>query len=106
MTKKNIDDLRDVLFAALAEAKDKTKPLDVPRMRAISDIAARITDTARVEVDFMRASGKQCVSGFVPLRSKEGDEKAYKTPEHIATRTGVASIDSVPGGRVIAHKMR
>jgi len=120
MSKKSIDDLRAVLFAALDEAKDTTKPLDVSRMRAISEIAGRITDTARVEVEFMRTTGKNFGSGFIRIRDEQDDGSepaktnqieqddgrlpAKTTP--IDTGTGAQSIVSMPGGRVITHKMR
>jgi hypothetical protein len=106
MSKKNMDDLRDVLFEALAECKDKSKPLDVARMRAISEISQRITDTARVEVDFMRTIGENRGSGFIPLQADKDDQKKPEKLKNIATSTGVQSIESVAGGRVIRHTLR
>jgi len=104
--KKTIEDLRSVLFEALSEAKDNSKPLDVARMRAISDIAQRITDTARVEVDFMRASGANSGTGFITVeKDADGGREASNHIES-ATKTGVQSIASIPGGRVITHKLR
>ena len=51
----DINALREHLFAALRGVKDGT--LDLDKARAINEISKTITDTARVEVDFLRATG-------------------------------------------------
>lgn len=52
---KTIDDLRATLFAALEGVKSGT--LDLEKARAINDIGKSIIDTARVEVDYLKATG-------------------------------------------------
>lgn len=52
---KTINYLRDTLFATLAGIKDGT--IDLDKARAINEIGKTITDTARVEVDYLRATG-------------------------------------------------
>ena len=52
---KNIIDLRSVLFAALDGVRNGTMALD--QARAVNEISKTIIDTARVEVDFLRAIG-------------------------------------------------
>ncbi len=110
MSKKTIDDLRAVLFEALAEAKDKSTPLDVQRMRAISDIAAKITDTARVEVDFLRQAGSKSGSGFITAASVEDHHVDHaKTPPALELQTtqhGTVSVQPVAGGNILTHRMR
>lgn len=52
---KSIEDLREALFATLQGVKDGT--IDVERARAVNELGKTICDTAKVEVDYIRASG-------------------------------------------------
>lgn len=52
---KSISDLRDALFETLAGLKAGT--VDIDRARAINEIGKTICDTAKVEVDFIKATG-------------------------------------------------
>lgn len=58
----DITALRTHLFAALQGVKDGT--LDLDKARAINDISKTITDTARVEVEYLRATDG-CGSAFI-----------------------------------------
>lgn len=61
---KNIDDLREVLFATLEDLRDKEKPMDIERAKAVSEIGQVIINSAKVEVDHMKVSGS-AGSGFM-----------------------------------------
>jgi hypothetical protein len=52
---KTIDDLRTRLFAAIDGVKAGTLSLD--QARTISDLSQVIVNTAKVEVDYLRATG-------------------------------------------------
>lgn len=52
---KSITDLRETLFATLEAVKDGS--IDIDKARAVNDIAKTIVDTAKVEVDYLRAAG-------------------------------------------------
>jgi hypothetical protein len=52
---KSIEDLREILFTTLQGVKDGTVDLD--KARAINELGKTLTDTARVEVDYLRATG-------------------------------------------------
>jgi N-acetylglutamate synthase/N-acetylornithine aminotransferase len=65
-TKNKIEDLRNHLFEVLEQLKDKEQPLEIDRARAISDVAKKIIDSAKVEVDFLRVTGQMTGSGFIP----------------------------------------
>ena len=52
---QSIVDLRSTLFATLEAVRSGVMPLD--RARAVNEIGKTIIDTARVEVDFLRATG-------------------------------------------------
>jgi len=65
-TKNKIEDLRNHLFETLEQLKDPEKPLEIERARAIADVAKKIIDSAKVEVDFLRVTGHVAGSGFIP----------------------------------------
>jgi hypothetical protein len=60
-TKNTIKDLRDHLFETLEMLKDTEKPMELDRARAINEVAQVIINTAKVEVDLVKA-----VSGSAP----------------------------------------
>lgn len=51
----DITALREHLFAALQGVKDKS--LDLDQARAINELGKTIVDTAKVEVDYLKATG-------------------------------------------------
>jgi hypothetical protein len=55
--KNGITDLRNHLFETLEALKDEEKPMDVARANAISAVAGKIIDSAKVEVAFLKATG-------------------------------------------------
>jgi hypothetical protein len=64
--KNKIEDLRNHLFETLEALKDKEHPMPLDRAKAVSDVAQTIINSAKVEVDFIRAIGAQQGSGFIP----------------------------------------
>lgn len=64
--KNKIEDLRNHLFETIEMLKDAEKPLDVERAKAIAEAAQVIVNSAKVEVDFMRAVNATKGSGFIP----------------------------------------
>jgi hypothetical protein len=64
--KNKMDDLRDHLFETLEALKDKENPMDISRARAVSDVAGRLIDSAKVEVEFIKATGQTDGSQFMP----------------------------------------
>lgn len=66
-----IDDLRNHLFATLEALRDKEKPMDLDRAKAIADVAQVIINSAKVEVDYIEATGAKG-TGFVPLQPPTG----------------------------------
>jgi hypothetical protein len=61
MARNKINDLRDHLFETLEALTDPEKPMDLERARVISEVAQTIINSAKVEVDLVKA-----VSGTVP----------------------------------------
>lgn len=54
----NITELRAHLMATLASLRDRDNPMEPDRARAIAQVAGVIVDTARVEIDYLKATGQ------------------------------------------------
>lgn len=63
----HINDLRGHLMGTLASLRDRTNPMEPDRARAIAQVASVLVDTAKVEVDYLRATN-QDRAGFLDTR--------------------------------------
>lgn len=93
----DINSLRSTLFDTLAMLKDNK--IDLDRAKAINETAQTIINTAKVEVDYMKASGATGSTGFIPATQKA-------LPDPSRTGTGTKQTTEVPGGSVTQHRMR
>lgn len=66
MPKNKIEDLRNHLFATLEALQDEDNPMEVERAKTIADVAQVIVNSAKIEVDFIRATGRSQGTGFIP----------------------------------------
>ena len=64
--KNKLVDLRNHLFAALEALQDSEKPMELERAKAIAEVAQVVINSAKVEVEFLRATGAIEGSGFIP----------------------------------------
>jgi hypothetical protein len=72
MAKNKINDLRDHLFETLEALKDPDKPMDLARAKMISEVAQTIINTAKVEVDLVKAlNGSAPGSSFFNIPQEE-----------------------------------
>lgn len=83
MAKNKITDLRDHLFETLEALKDTDKPMEIDRAKAIADVARVIVDSAKVEVQFLQATGGLKSTGFLP---EDTDEMPRKPVRLVAGR--------------------
>lgn len=60
----DIQTVRDALFATLRDLSDKNNPMDLDRAKAVNDTAQTLINTAKVEVDYIRATGGKG-TGFI-----------------------------------------
>ena len=74
-----ISELRDHLFATLQGLRDPDKPLDIDRAKAVAEVAQTIINSAKVEVDHMRVSGRSDSTGFIAISAPANGEPA--TPQ-------------------------
>lgn len=80
----HISDLREQLMQTLESLRNRSNPMEPDRARAIATVAGVLVDTARVEVDYIRATG-QDTSNFID---------SLKTPK------AQAAITNAPTGKV------
>lgn len=64
--KNKIEDLRNHLFATIEGLLDPEKPMELDRAKVVADVAQTIINSAKVEVDFMKATDSVTGSGFIP----------------------------------------
>lgn len=87
MARNKISDLRDHLFETIERLKDKEKPMDLARAKAISDVAQTIINVAKVEVDLARALDGRAPGGtFFELPPAEDDRDVKKHAQAIDAR--------------------
>lgn len=53
----NITTVRQHLLDTLADLRSRENPMEIERARAVSQVAGVLIDSAKVEVDFIKASG-------------------------------------------------
>jgi len=64
--KNKITDLRNHLFATIEALNDPDNPMEIDRAKAVSDVAQVIINSAKLEVDFIKATGRSEGTGFIP----------------------------------------
>lgn len=67
--KNKIEDLRNHLFEVIEELKDKEKPMDIERAKAVAQVAGVIIESAKTEVKFLEVAGGKG-SGFIPSNER------------------------------------
>lgn len=65
MPKNKIEDLRNHLFATIEGLLDEEKPMCIERAKAVADVAQTIINSAKVEVEYLKATGR-LGTGFIP----------------------------------------
>lgn len=88
MAKNKISDLRDHLFETLEALKDPDNPMALDRAKAVCDVAQVLINSAKVEVDLVKA----CSS------SRPGSDFFLMPQEDLPTRprllNGVTEADA------------
>jgi hypothetical protein len=58
--------LRNHLFATLEALQDESAPMALDRAKAVAEVSQTLINSAKVEVDFLKATGAVTGSGFIP----------------------------------------
>lgn len=69
--KNKMQDLRNHLFETLEALKDPDHPMEVARGKAVANVAQTIINTAKVELDVFRETGR-LPTGFIDMDEKPG----------------------------------
>jgi hypothetical protein len=78
MARNKIEDLRNHLFITLEGLLDEKDPIEIDRAKAVAEVAQVIVNSAKIEVDFIKATGGKTGTGFIPtgeLLLGGGDQK-------------------------------
>ena len=93
MTNPHINTLRDELLGTMRDLRNRANPMEPDRARAIAQVAGVLVDSARVEVDYLKATG-QDVSNFID---------GLKAPDAVAAiaNTPTGTVDRSASGRAL-----
>lgn len=86
MTTPHIDQLRQHLIAALGALSRKDDPMDPDRARALAQVGGVLVDTARVEIEFLKVTGRDH-SGFLMAPATETVQPPAGLPNGITSIT-------------------
>ena len=56
MTTHTLEDLREHLFETLKSLRDQENPMSIDRAKAISEVAQTVINSAKAEIDYLRAT--------------------------------------------------
>ena len=92
----DMGELRSIMFDMLRELKSSDKP-NIERARAIRDLCGTVLDSAKVEVEMIRVTGKVSAAPFVQIENKPAPKipDVKKEPEKLSDV--VASVDQARG---------
>lgn len=100
MSAPHINQLRDHLMATLASLRDRENPMEPDRARAVAQVASVLVDTAKVEVDYLKATNQD--------RSSFLEQPADASVAHLGNTTGSGytqgNVERLPG--VTRHTLR
>ena len=77
MAKNKMSDLRDHLFETLEALKDKDAPMELERAKTISAVAQTIINSAKVEIDLVKAISADHGSDF--FEAPKGERRALSS---------------------------
>ena len=88
MSTPHINTLRQHLMDTLADLRNRHNPMEPDRARAVAQVASVLVDTAKVEVDYLKATG-QDTSAFIdglkaPLVIDGGPKTQWRFPAQVA----------------------
>lgn len=81
--------LREHLLGTLADLRDRERPMEPDRARAVAQVASVLVDTAKVEVDYLKASG-QSRAGFL-------EEPPAAHVAHLGRSSAIGDVLVLPG---------
>lgn len=81
---KTINDLREALFETLQAVK--SGEMDIERAKAVTEVGQTIINTAKIEIDYIRATDADVRSGFINRTEISGSQPSISGPSPVVTR--------------------
>lgn len=81
--------LREHLLGTLADLRDRTNPMEPDRARAVAQVASVLVDTAKVEVDYLKATNRDR-AGFL-------EEPPAAHVAHLGHTPAAGDVQVLPG---------
>jgi hypothetical protein len=72
--KNKLSDLRNHLFETIERLKDGDKAMPLEKAKAIADVAQVIINSAKVEVDYLKATDQVQGTGFMDRPALPGEQ--------------------------------
>jgi BioD-like phosphotransacetylase family protein len=92
MTTPHITQLREHLMETLAALRDRENPMDVDRARAVAQVAGVLVDSAKVEVDYIKATGQESAQFLEQAPQITSDASQSGVPSEGHPLNGITSI--------------
>ena len=91
MPKNKIEDLRNLLFETMERLMDPDDPMDIKTATAVGDVAQVIVNSAKVETDFAKITGRGSSEFIQGLPSAEKNV----TPLQIVTSNAAGELPAM-----------
>lgn len=82
MTTPHMNQVRQSLLETLADLRNRENPMDVDRARAIAQVAGVLVDTAKAEVDYIKATGAGTSDFMEPEQISYNTNKSTEPTAH------------------------
>lgn len=87
MTAPHITELRQQLLDTLKDLRNREQPMEPDRARAVAQVASVLVDTAKVEVDYIKATGSDRSDFIEPPAQITTDSSGAGLPNGISSIT-------------------
>jgi hypothetical protein len=102
-----MNDLREHLMQTLTALRDRDRPMEVDRARAVAQVAAVAVETAKVEVEYIRATGGSSRSPFLTPPGTPGLPAPNREPSNEVKQIGNGTRSNTqPTATGIIHRAR
>jgi len=90
MSSPHITELRQQLLDTLKDLRNRENPMEPDRARAVAQVASVLVDTAKVEVDYIKATGSDRSDFIEPPAQITTDSSTSGVPGQLPN--GITSI--------------
>ncbi len=94
-----LENVRLHLLNTLADLRNAEAPMDIDRAKAVAQVAGVLVDTAKVEVDYIKACGGKDSSHFLEGSATQGDAPAISNNPTMELQHPPTAHNPFPGRR-------